>query len=154
MPLRFIQGSLKSLSLWRRANARNVSFWTLYGGQFMSSTQLIILNYPITFFHRRSTTVSISVKRVDIHFNKKFVCNCGRWGNESRAAYKLVGCHSRWRTESLTPLRNFELKSELWNFFPKAILKRKKELTSDLDMRYYRVSKFMYVTKYFPLINW
>ena len=26
-------------SLWRRANARNVSFETLYGGQFMLSTQ-------------------------------------------------------------------------------------------------------------------
>ena len=32
-------------SLWRRANARNVSF-TLYGGQFTLSTQLIILNWP------------------------------------------------------------------------------------------------------------
>ena len=33
-------------SHWRRANARNVSLWTLYGGQFTFSTQLIILNYP------------------------------------------------------------------------------------------------------------
>ena len=33
------------ISLWRRANARNVSFFTLYGGQFMFSTQLLKLNY-------------------------------------------------------------------------------------------------------------
>ena len=29
-------------SLWRRANTRNVSLWTLYGGQFTFSTQLIV----------------------------------------------------------------------------------------------------------------
>ena len=46
-------------SLWRRANARNVSFETFYGGQFRLSTQLIILNYPIILSHRRSTTVSL-----------------------------------------------------------------------------------------------
>ena len=33
--------------LWRRATARNVSFKTLYGGQFTLSTQLIILNCTI-----------------------------------------------------------------------------------------------------------
>ena len=32
-------------SLWRRANARKVSFFTLYGGQFTFSTQLLTLNY-------------------------------------------------------------------------------------------------------------
>ena len=32
-------------SLWRRANARNVSFFTLYGGQFTFSTHLLTLNY-------------------------------------------------------------------------------------------------------------
>ena len=31
----------KKISLWRRANARNVSFETLNGGQFTLSTQLI-----------------------------------------------------------------------------------------------------------------
>ena len=30
---------------WRRVNARNVSFFTLYGGQLTFSTQLITLNY-------------------------------------------------------------------------------------------------------------
>ena len=29
-----------------RTNARNVSFGTLHGGQFTSSTQSVILNYP------------------------------------------------------------------------------------------------------------
>ena len=46
-------------SLWRRANAQNVSFWNLYGGQFTSSAQLIILNYRVTLFHWRSNTVSL-----------------------------------------------------------------------------------------------
>ena len=31
----------------RRANARNVSFFTLYGGQFTFSTQLLTLNNPV-----------------------------------------------------------------------------------------------------------
>ena len=31
----------------------------LYGGQFTLSTQLIIINYPVILFHRRSTTVSL-----------------------------------------------------------------------------------------------
>ena len=46
-------------SLWLRANARNVSLETLYGGQFASSTQLIKANYLVTLPHRRSTTVSL-----------------------------------------------------------------------------------------------
>ena len=32
-------------SLWRRVDARNVSFFTLYGGQSTFSTQLLTLNY-------------------------------------------------------------------------------------------------------------
>ena len=40
-------------------NARNVSFETLYGGQFTLLTQLIILNYPVILSHRRITTVSL-----------------------------------------------------------------------------------------------
>ena len=35
----------KLRSLWRRANTRKVSFFTLYGGQFTFSTQLLTLNY-------------------------------------------------------------------------------------------------------------
>ena len=50
---------LLPFSLWRRANARNVSFLTLYGGQFTLSTQLIIQNYRVILSHRRSTTVSL-----------------------------------------------------------------------------------------------
>ena len=34
-----------NLSDWRRANTRNVSFFTLYGGQFTFSTQFLTLNY-------------------------------------------------------------------------------------------------------------
>ena len=33
-------------SLWQRADAWNISFQTLYGGQFTLSTHLIILYYP------------------------------------------------------------------------------------------------------------
>ena len=42
-------------------NARNVSFKTLYSGQFTLSTQFIILNYvyPIILSHKRNTTVSL-----------------------------------------------------------------------------------------------
>ena len=36
--------------------ARNVSLWTLYGGQFTISTQLRILNYPDKLFQRCSTS--------------------------------------------------------------------------------------------------
>ena len=35
-------------SLWKRANARKVSFETLYGGQFTLPTQLIVLTYPVS----------------------------------------------------------------------------------------------------------
>ena len=40
----------------RSANARNVRFETLHGGQFMLSTQMIIPNFILS--HRRSTIVS------------------------------------------------------------------------------------------------
>ena len=43
----------------RRANARNVSFENLHGGQFMLSTQMIIPNYFVILSHRRSSIVSI-----------------------------------------------------------------------------------------------
>ena len=36
------------IPVWRRANARNVNFVTIYGSQFTLSTQLIKLNYPLT----------------------------------------------------------------------------------------------------------
>ena len=35
---------------WRRANARNVSFFTLYDGQFTFSTQLLTLNCLLQVF--------------------------------------------------------------------------------------------------------
>ena len=48
-----------SYSLWRRANARNASFQSLYGGQFTLSTQLINPKFCVSRPHRRSTTVSL-----------------------------------------------------------------------------------------------
>ena len=45
--------------LRRRANARNVSFETLNGGQFTLSTQLIIPNYVATVSYWRSTKLSL-----------------------------------------------------------------------------------------------
>ena len=47
------------ISLWPKANVRNVNFETLYSGQFTLPTQLIILNYPVILSYRRSTTVSL-----------------------------------------------------------------------------------------------
>ena len=52
----------KQMNEWittRRANAQNISFETLYSGQFMLSTQLIILNYPVILSHWCNTTVSL-----------------------------------------------------------------------------------------------
>ena len=48
-------------SLWRRANARNLGFETLNGGQFTFSTQSVVLNYPVGISHRRSTAVSLEI---------------------------------------------------------------------------------------------
>ena len=45
-------------SLKRRANGWNISFVTLYSGQFTLSTQLIKPNYPVVLSHWHSTTVS------------------------------------------------------------------------------------------------
>ena len=53
----------------KRTTARNVSFETLYGGQFTLSTRLIKLNYPAILFHRRSTTFSSETYQYKIwHF--------------------------------------------------------------------------------------
>ena len=43
--------------LWWRANAPNVSFLTLYSGQFTLSTQLIVQNYTVILSLWCSTTV-------------------------------------------------------------------------------------------------
>ena len=49
----------RSYSLWRRANALNVSFKTLYGFQSTLLTQLLKLNYPVILSHPRSTKISL-----------------------------------------------------------------------------------------------
>ena len=47
---------------WRRANARDVSFETLYGGLFMLLTQLIICTkYPVILPLRRSPKVYLEL---------------------------------------------------------------------------------------------
>ena len=47
------------LSLWWRANARNVTLLTLYGVQFSLPTPYITLNDPVILSHWRSTTVTL-----------------------------------------------------------------------------------------------
>ena len=55
-------------SLWKRAKTQNVSFETLYGGQLMLSTRLIILNYPVILSHWRSTRVSLETISLNFIF--------------------------------------------------------------------------------------
>ena len=56
-------------SLWRRANARNVIFKTLYKDLFTLSTHLILLNYPVILSNQRSTTVSLESFPLFFHTN-------------------------------------------------------------------------------------
>ena len=63
-PLRVSQLTFQALILcphshWQRANTQNFSFETLSSGQFTSSTQFIIPNYPVILSHQPSTTVSL-----------------------------------------------------------------------------------------------
>ena len=58
-----------TLLLLRRASARNVSFEILNGSQVTLSTQLIMMNYSVTLFHRRSTTVYLETYPF-IHISK------------------------------------------------------------------------------------
>ena len=51
--------TFRALALRRRANARNVSFQSLYGGQFTLSIQLINKKFCVSLPDRRSTTVSL-----------------------------------------------------------------------------------------------
>ena len=60
-------------SLWYKANARNVSFLTLKGGQFTLSTQLRVLNYPVKLSHRRSITVSLETYQLLPHLEFRTV---------------------------------------------------------------------------------
>ena len=60
----------------RRVNVRNVSFKTLYGGQFTLSTQLIIQNYPVILYHRHSTTVTVqtyTMKNIKLSYVSLFL---------------------------------------------------------------------------------
>ena len=46
--LNFFSKTIWMQSLWRRANARNVSFFTLYDGWFTFPTQFLTLNYLLS----------------------------------------------------------------------------------------------------------
>ena len=56
--------------LWQRANTPKISFKTLYGGQFVLSTELIILNYPVILSHRHSARVSLEtdIPQLNLYF--------------------------------------------------------------------------------------
>ena len=51
---------------WQWANTWNISFLTLYGGQFMLPTQLILVNYPIWGLLTHVTHDEISNSKLDI----------------------------------------------------------------------------------------
>ena len=61
----------------RKADARDVGFETLYGGQFTLSTQWIILNYPVILFHWHSTTVSVEMYPFTPKFTLESLFNDG-----------------------------------------------------------------------------
>jgi len=67
--------SICSDLLWRRANARNVSFQSLYGGQFTLSTQLINPKFCVSLPHQRSTTVSLETISLAYILPHKMQCN-------------------------------------------------------------------------------
>ena len=85
------QSTIKALfgkalsSLWRRANTWNVSFRSLYGGQFTLSTQLIKPNYLVILpstqhhsFFRNLPPLSYSVSGQNILLSQKiFVTSAG-----------------------------------------------------------------------------
>ena len=80
---------------WRRANARNVSLETLNGGQFTFSTQLIILNYPVILFHRRSTMVSSETYPLYSKLDYRVVIYRLRGRPSSNTATSLLAVFSR-----------------------------------------------------------
>ena len=54
----YINGMPSCQSLRRRANARYISFFTLYGGQFTFLTQLLTLNYLLFAYDKLRSQVS------------------------------------------------------------------------------------------------
>ena len=68
-------------TLWQRANTRNVNFESLYGGQFMSSTQLMIKKLPCYTLFRNLPPLIIFIRLIYIlelclllHGNLKLSC--------------------------------------------------------------------------------
>ena len=83
-------------SLWWRANARNVSFFTLYGGQFTFSTQLLTLNY-LLFFNFSSFFCLMCLSLV-LFFHKQRGWECFVWRFQSRGTGEgqLYICFEFW----------------------------------------------------------
>ena len=67
----------KFQSLWRRADARNVSLLTLYGDQFFVFNSVVNTKLHATLFHRRSSTVSLETyllySRINYLNEKRFL---------------------------------------------------------------------------------
>ena len=98
-------------SLWRRANARNVSLLTLYGGQFTFSTQLLTLNYLFTREPPRKR------KRLQ-DFPPSALIGCfpalrSVWTRVSRVFSRL----DTGKLLTLTLCRSNYLKTSLWHLF-------------------------------------
>ena len=80
------------------------SFETLYGGQFTLSTQLIIINYPVILFHRRSTTVSLETYPLYAYVN---VVICLRKVLIARKIRKTCSRRSQKDLQLLECFKNF-----------------------------------------------
>ena len=61
------------------ANARNVSFQSLYCGQFTLSTELINTKFCVSLPHRRSTTVSLDPNPLFVHEKQMHVYTVPVW---------------------------------------------------------------------------
>ena len=63
------------------SSERMECFVTLYGGQFTLSTQLVILNYPVTLSHRRSNTISLETDPLN---GERLMVSCVPWEMRER----------------------------------------------------------------------
>ena len=105
-------------SLWRRANVRNVSFVSLYGGQFTLSSQLMILNYPI-LSHRRRNAISLETYPLYSECFLVVFCSSASFFDEMhsqnptnfyQALQLMLFCYSKLEVISSKITR-------VWNFF-------------------------------------
>ena len=127
-----------TLSLWRRANARNVSYFTLYVGQFTFSTQLLTLNYLICVQLRSKEMV---MKRIVTNKREKGTEKAWiSYYNTCFAVFSVV----KPRTPTAVIIAIFEFGNtfsfvyarivDAWTLFPKN--RRKLTLSSQIKMRF------------------